>query len=661
MLDLVGQRLGQYRIEARIARGATSTIYKAYQEKLDRYVAIKVLSPHFVDEPGFLDRFYQEARAVARLDHPNILPVYDFDQLDETVYIVMKYVDSGTLRHMMQGPLDLALTLEIITQIGLALGYAHRQGVVHRDVKPGNILIADRNWALLTDFGLAKILDAGQRLTRTGAGVGTPEYISPEQAQGKAVDGRADLYSLGAMLYEMLTGHLPFESDSSIATALKHVTDPVTPPCVYRPDLPPAVEQVILKSLEKEPDRRYASAEAMLAALTRAVSSNSTPGALALPVEAARPIDEPVPAQSSWRLKLAASWIALRQQANQSAQHLRTWGLTQRERLTSSQNWTKPFANRRIIAITAAILLVLLTCGVLMPLAVPSIVPAAMVSMTPASKTVPAATMTLQPLPTHTLAPASTSPVIVSTAPALTATPELSVSIPPGMDLIPAGTFTMGAVSGEFEANETPPHTVYLDDYFIDSVEVTNAQFARFVAGSGYQTDAEQAGDSTTWRSFDSPDRQRFPVIFVSWNDATRYCAWLGKRLPTEAEWEKAARGTTKRIYPWGNTFNSKFANTLEAGIGQPVAVGSRSAQSPYGLWDMSGNVWELVQDWYDGGYYTDSPKSNPSGPASGLFKVIRGGSFKTQPERATTTIRKQTSQDSRGDDVGFRCAKDVK
>ncbi len=218
----------------------------------------------------------------------------------------------------------------------------------------------------------------------------------------------------------------------------------------------------------------------------------------------------------------------------------------------------------------------------------------------------------------------------------------------------------MGAVSGAFDADETPPHAVYLDDYYIDAVEVTNAQFARFANSSGYQTDAEKAGDATTWRSFNSPDRQRFPVILVSWNDASRYCAWAGKRLPTEAEWEKAARGATKRIYPWGDSFNNDYANTMAAGVGQPVAVASRSAQSPFGLYDAVGNVWEYAQDWYDGGYYTDSPKANPRGPSAGTFKVIRGGSFKTQPDRATTTVREKVSPDSRGDDIGFRCAGNV-
>jgi serine/threonine-protein kinase len=618
MLDLVGQYLGQYRIESRVARGATSTIYKAYQEKLDRYVAIKVLSPHFIDEPGFLDRFNQEARAVARLDHPNILPVYDFDQVGEIVYIVMKYVDTGTLRNVMQAPLDLPYTVEIITQVGLALGYAHKQGVVHRDVKPGNILIADNNWALLTDFGLAKMLEGNQRLTRTGAGVGTPEYMSPEQAQGKPTDGRADLYSLGVMLYEMLTGSLPFESESGIAVAMKHVTDPVKPPRDLRPDLPPAVEQVILTALEKDPDRRYSSAESMVAAFTRAAGPMLTPDVIVQPLAAALPIEEPTPD-----------------------------GVTPKS--SSSIRW-------RTVGAVAGALIALLLCVALASSVRPALSPVA----TATAAATNGNALAVVTMPSVEPALTATASSLATVTPSITVTKETSPA-PSGMALIPAGSFTMGAVSGEFNADETPPHAVFLDDFYIDTAEVTNAQFARFAAGAGYQTDAEKAGDSTTWRSFNSPDRQRFPVIFVSWNDATRYCAWVGKRLPTEAEWEKAARGASKRIYPWGNSFNNLSANTVEAGIGQPVAVASRSARGPYGLFDAVGNVWEHVQDWYGGGYYAESPKANPRGPTAGPFKVIRGGSFKTQPDRATTTTREQISPDSRGDDVGFRCAKDVK
>ena len=268
MSDLTGQRLGQYQILARVGKGSVSTIYKAYQPKLDRYVAIKVLSPHVVDEEGFLERFTQEARAVAQLDHPNIVPVYDFDQVGDIAYIVMRYVESGTLRSMMTGkPLELDLVVDIATQVGLALGYAHRHDVIHRDVKPSNILVGEGRWALLTDFGLAKILGGGRQLTRSGVGMGTPDYMAPEQAQGLAGDGRADLYSLGVMLYEMVTGRVPFEAESSMAVVVKHITEPAPPPCQFNSELPPAIEQVILTAMAKDPQMRFQTAEKMVTAL----------------------------------------------------------------------------------------------------------------------------------------------------------------------------------------------------------------------------------------------------------------------------------------------------------------------------------------------------------------------------------------------------------
>ena len=270
MSDLTGQWLGQYQILARVSKGSTSTIYKAYQPKLDRFVAVKVLSPHVVDEEGFLDRFTQEARAVAQLDHPNIVPVYDFDQAGDMAYIVMKYVESGTLGSMMTGaPLELGLTVDIVTQVGLALGYAHRRGVIHRDVKPSNILIGEGRWALLTDFGLVKILGGGPHLTRSGIGMGTPDYMSPEQAQGMPGDGRGDLYSLGVTLYEMVTGRPPFQADSLMGVIVKHITELPLPPRQLNPNLPEALASAILTALAKDPADRFQTAEAMVAAVVR--------------------------------------------------------------------------------------------------------------------------------------------------------------------------------------------------------------------------------------------------------------------------------------------------------------------------------------------------------------------------------------------------------
>lgn len=615
MPDLTGQTLGQYQIIERLGRGATSTVYKAYQAKLDRFVAIKVLSPHFIDEEGFLERFHQEARAVARLDHPNILPVYDFDRIDDTVFIVMKYVTSGSLRDLMAGPLPLPVVLELAAQVGLALGYAHKMGVVHRDVKPGNILIEDSRWALLTDFGLAKILALGQQLTQSGVGVGTPDYMSPEQAQGHQVDGRADLYSFGVMLYEMITGGLPFEADSGLGVVVKHITEQPRPMRTVRADVPPAVERVIFKALAKDPAERYETAETMIAALARAISAPAP----ALPDRASSTIkpsapSEPAPTPDRPRRRF---WFSRR---------------------------TGLIGAAGVIALLSLIALLLRPNT---PVVLPTLTPtsnrvAVIASSTPA----PTASPTPRPSPTASLTPSPTA----------TITP--TVVVPAGMVVVPSGSFTMGGVNSQQDADETPPHVVALDAFFIDAVEVTNAQFARFAEGSAYQTDAEKAGDSVTWRTFNSPDRQRFPVTYVSWNDAARYCAWVGKRLPTEAEWEKAARGITKNIYPWGNTFNSAWANTFELGAGQPVAVASNSAASPYGAYDMIGNVWEWVQDWYGGDYYVQSAKVNPTGPATGIQKVIRGGSFKNRGGATTASVRGKAGADNRGDDIGFRCVK---
>jgi serine/threonine protein kinase len=323
MADLTGQRLGQYQILARISKGATSTIYKAYQPKLDRFVAVKVLSPQVVDEEGFLDRFTQEARAVAQLDHPNIVPVYDFDQVGDIAYIVFKYVEGGTLRKMMTGtPIALGQAVDIATQVGLALGYAHKRGVIHRDVKPSNILIGEGFWALLTDFGLAKIMGGGRKLTRSGIGMGTPDYMAPEQAQGIPGDGRSDLYSLGVVFYEMVTGRVPFEADSSMAVVVKHITEPPPPPRQFNPDLPVAVETAVLTAMEKDPDRRFSTAEVMVTALVRAAGQQeralvSTPDLAALSVarsaraESASQKGLPALVRKAWQRVKNARWSRL--------------------------------------------------------------------------------------------------------------------------------------------------------------------------------------------------------------------------------------------------------------------------------------------------------------------------------------------------------------
>jgi WD40 repeat protein/tRNA A-37 threonylcarbamoyl transferase component Bud32 len=286
MNELIGQHLGPYRVLEQIGVGGMATVYKAYQPAMDRHVAVKVIAAHFAQEETFLRRFRREAKAVAKLEHAHILPVYDSGEAESRPYLVMRYLEAGTLKdRMIRGPLPLTEVNHIIGQVGSALDYAHRMGVVHRDVKPSNVLLDAEGNTFLTDFGLAKMMEASAQLTGTGVGVGTPAYMSPEQGKGAKVDSRTDVYSLGVMLYEMVTGRAPYEAETPLAVVLKHIQEPLPLPRSVRPDLPEEVEQVILRAMAKEPDDRFQTAGEMVRALDAAVRAS---GAAARTEPAAR-------------------------------------------------------------------------------------------------------------------------------------------------------------------------------------------------------------------------------------------------------------------------------------------------------------------------------------------------------------------------------------
>jgi serine/threonine protein kinase len=273
-VSLIGQTLGQYRIVEFIGAGGMASVYKAYQSSLDRHVAIKVLPAQHALTPGYKDRFIQEARAVAQLSHPNILPIYDFGLEGDLSYFVMKYVPDHTLADLMGQPLDLIRVSHIVGQLAGALDHAHTKGIVHRDVKPSNMLL-EGDWLLLTDFGLAKITEASTVITSTGHIFGTPAYVSPEQAEGLPLDHRTDIYSLGIVMYEMVVGRVPFEGSTAMRIINKHIHELPPPPSTLRPDLPAVVEQVMLRALAKQPEDRYSRALDLATALREAVESAS--------------------------------------------------------------------------------------------------------------------------------------------------------------------------------------------------------------------------------------------------------------------------------------------------------------------------------------------------------------------------------------------------
>jgi hypothetical protein len=272
MSDLIGQHLGPYRIIEQIGVGGMATVYKAFQPAMDRYVAVKVIAAHFAQDPTFTQRFRREARAIAQLEHAHILPVYDYGEAGGLPYLVMRYLEAGTLEErLVQGLPSLLEVNRIIGQVGSALDYAHRVGIVHRDVKPSNVLVDAEGNTYLTDFGLAKMVGMTSHLTGPGVGIGTPTYMSPEQGQGAKVDARTDVYSLGVMLYRIVTGRVPYDAETPLAIVLKHVHEPLPLPRSIRPDLPEGIERVILRAMAKEPEDRFQTVKEMVYALDAAV------------------------------------------------------------------------------------------------------------------------------------------------------------------------------------------------------------------------------------------------------------------------------------------------------------------------------------------------------------------------------------------------------
>jgi formylglycine-generating enzyme required for sulfatase activity len=589
----------EFEVLGKIGQGAFGEVFRVRQRSLKREVVVK-----FTTRPDalVLARFQREGELLARLRHPAIVQVFGAGVERDRPYLVFEYLGGGTLKARIKagGPLPPEEAVPLACTLLDALGHAHSEGMLHRDVKADNVILTEGGGCKLADFGMVRDDKMMSELTTTGAIIGTPMYIAPELVVGEKASPATDLYSAAVVVYEMLTGVYPSHG-VTLAELLTEIVK-VDPERVdtLMPAVPKAIADVVQKALEKQPNDRFPDAAAFASALREALPKRRPSRRITAPVASRPP------------LEIDAS------------------------------------VRRRAIGIAAA---AGVACAVLI----------AVVAWSSRGA----------PPPSPPESPAATSSP--ESVPAAIVTRDGA-----GMVLVPAGPFAMGSDTGR--PDEAPPRTVTLDAFYIDRTEVTNGMFRKYLAATG-RTHVAATPHAP------GMDRDEYPMMDLTWREAADYALWAGKRLPTEAEWEKAARGTDGREWPWGSAkpegtrrancrdrsrdkdrlaiaqaFGEKIVEDVGGvsdGFPYTAPVGSFPAgASPYGALDMIGNVSEFCSDWYSADYYKVAPTANPPGPPTGTVRAMRGGSFATH----VNNVRAPRRDDAIESDlrVGFRCALSV-
>ncbi|MBI4859424.1 MAG: SUMF1/EgtB/PvdO family nonheme iron enzyme [Candidatus Riflebacteria bacterium] len=624
--------LGEYEIERFLGQGAFGAVYRARQKGLDRVVAVKFTT---VPDTAALARFHLEGQVLARLRHENIIQVYASGETQGQPFLVFEYVEGETLkdRILAAGTLRWNEAVDLTSKMLEGLTCAHDQGIIHRDLKSENVMLPSGGGLKIADFGLAKSETGSSGASRSGIVMGTPGYMSPEQAKGLKLDARSDLYAVGVILFEMLTGRLPFTAPSAMEVLTLKVKEPAPTVRSFNPQVAMALDEVTARALATDPSQRYQSAREM-----------------------------------ADRLKAAVFHTAAR--ATRTAQAIKrpdaSGGGTQRVRIVNTQ----PPPPSRTPVIAAVVGLVALALAGAFAFVSRGARPISVVATPSPSATASAA----------------------EPAGGFVAPRTIVASDGAEMVLVEAGWFIMGTDDGP--RDERPRRRVYLSAFYLDRYEITNALYRRFVSAS--------KGRIPDPASFSDPDLKGDdqPVAGVLWREAEAYCRWAGKELPTEAQWEKAARDTDGRRFPWGDESplmraRCNFGDLARAKRKHPsldglpldllretagasgndnfaatAPVGSfRAGTSRSGAHDMAGNVSEWCRDFYHDRYYERAPLSDPPGPGPGGFRpgdprTCRGGSWKDDVSEKglrdnecelLCTYRRSAAPLKRDNGVGFR------
>ena len=605
----------KYEVLCHIGGGGMAQVFLARHSGHGGTFAVKVLAEYLAQDPQIVARFEQEARTAASLSgHPNIVPIFDIGSGNGLHYLIMQFISGENLSSYLfeHGKLAPADALNVVAQTATGLVWSESKHIVHRDLKPANILLDKTGRIVILDFGISKIADVATGLTRPGESVGTPYYMSPEQIRGEPCDLRSDLYSLGVILFELLTGRRPFVADSMIATEMAHLAAPVPLLRAADPSLPEACEMFVQKLLQKRREDRYQSPQELLDELQK-FGTTTGPGKLRPKVNAA----------------LEALLLEPVSPISANAEIYPPTSVT----TDTASEVTRP-ASAAIISLD-------------MPR------PQVAAAPPPAPAPVPAPPPPI-PKPRDKrrffwIAGGLFAAIVVVAVLFLSLVPA-----PPApvlndaygrMLLVPAGDFIYGENAPD---SPRPRQTISLKGFYVDETEVSNKEYKHFVDATGHA--APKSADFTT-----APDN---PVAGVTYEDAKAFAAWAGKRLPTEEEWEKAARGVDGRRYPWGQ---EPWTNGVPTQL-QPVNS-FPDRKSPYGALNMAGNVFEWTASTFPAGNAEFEDMRTVLGTMnfSKVWYTIKGGSFSRHGDVFFQCfMRRGFPSDQPSPVIGFRCVRDL-